>query len=105
MAPPTVTATAEPAKRQSVDVLRTIFRKYGIFLVFIAMLIFASILSPAFLTATNLINFVRHMSVVALIALRLTGFIVSAGIDLSPASVLELFTVFSACLAQFSAYT
>src|SRR6202048_5007366 len=86
MATPTVTATAEPAKRQSVDVLRTIFRKYGIFLVFIAMLIFASVLSPAFLTPTNLINVVRQMSVVGLIALGVTGVIVSAGIDLSSGS-------------------
>jgi inositol transport system permease protein len=104
MATPTVTAKAEPAKRQSVDVLRTIFRKYGIFLVFIAMLIFASILSPAFLTVTNLINVVRQMSVVGLIALGVTGVIVSAGIDLSSGSVVGLSAVVAASLAQLPDY-
>jgi inositol transport system permease protein len=104
MATPTATATAEPAKRQSVDVLRTIFRKYGIFLVFLAMLIFASILSPAFLTITNLTNVVRQMSVVGLIALGVTGVIVSAGIDLSSGSVVGLSAVVAASLAQLPDY-
>src|SRR5260370_28645526 len=104
MAPPTVTATAEPAKRQSVDVLRTIFRKYGIFLLFIAMLIFASILSPAFLTVTNLINVVPQMSVVGLIALGVTSVIVSAGIDLSSSSVVALSAIVAASLAQLPVY-
>jgi inositol transport system permease protein len=104
MAPPTATAAAQPAKRQWADVFRTIFRKYGIFLVFIAMLIVASILSPAFLTTTNLINVVRQMSVVGLIALGVTGVIVSAGIDLSSGSVVGVSAVVAASLAQLPDY-
>ncbi|HEX4200432.1 MAG TPA: ABC transporter permease, partial [Chthoniobacterales bacterium] len=79
-------------------------RKYGIFLVFIAMLIVASILSPAFLSPTNLINVVRQMSVVGLIALGVTGVIVSAGIDLSSGSVVGLSAVVAASLAQLPDY-
>jgi inositol transport system permease protein len=105
MATPATTAAAQAAKqRQSGGLFKTIFRKYGIFLVFIAMLIVASILSPAFLSPTNLINVVRQMSVVGLIALGVTGVIVSAGIDLSSGSVVGLSAVVAASLAQLPDY-
>jgi inositol transport system permease protein len=105
MATPAATAAAQSAKqRQSGGLFKTIFRKYGIFLVFIAMLIVASILSPAFLSPTNLINVVRQMSVVGLIALGVTGVIVSAGIDLSSGSVVGLSAVVAASLAQLPDY-
>jgi inositol transport system permease protein len=105
MATPATTAAAQPTKqRQSGSLFKTIFRKYGIFLVFIAMLIVASILSPAFLSPTNLINVVRQMSVVGLIALGVTGVIVSAGIDLSSGSVVGLSAVVAASLAQLPDY-
>ena len=68
------------------------------------MLIVASILSPAFLSPTNLINVVRQMSVVGLIALGVTGVIVSAGIDLSSGSVVGLSAVVAASLAQLPDY-
>jgi inositol transport system permease protein len=105
MATPATTAAAQPTKqRQSGSLFKTIFRKYGIFLVFIAMLIVASILSPAFLSPTNLINVVRQMSVVGLIALGVTGVIVSAGIDLSSGSVVGLSAVVAASLSQLPDY-
>ncbi|MGA7125898.1 MAG: hypothetical protein WBZ19_06300, partial [Chthoniobacterales bacterium] len=105
METPAVVAEAQPAKwRQAAGLFRTIFRKYGIFLVFIAMLIVASFLSPAFLSKTNLINVVRQMSVVGLISLGVTGVIVSAGIDLSSGSVVGLSAVVAASLAQLPDY-
>jgi inositol transport system permease protein len=100
-----IATEASPAKwRQVAAQLRAIFNKYGIFLVFIAMLIVASILSPAFLSKTNLINVVRQMSVVGLIALGVTGVIVSAGIDLSSGSVVGLSAVVAASLSQLPDY-
>src|ERR1700758_4449509 len=106
MATPAATAPAQTSKqRQSAGFFRTIFRKYGIFLVFIAMLIVASILSPAFLSPTNLINVVRQRSVVGLIALGVTGVIVSGGIDLSSGSVVGLTAVVAASLAQDPDYS
>jgi inositol transport system permease protein len=102
---PAAAAATQSAKwRQVAGISRTIFRKYGIFLVFIAMLIVASLLSPAFLSKTNLINVVRQMSVVGLIALGVTGVIVSAGIDLSSGSVVGLSAVVAASLAQLPDY-
>jgi len=105
METPAIATEASPAKWRQVAVqLRAIFNKYGIFLVFIAMLIVASILSPAFLSKTNLINVVRQMSVVGLISLGVTGVIVSAGIDLSSGSVVGLSAVVAASLSQLPDY-
>src|SRR6201987_4483464 len=94
MANPAV-ATANKVKtgQQGTQMLSSIFSKYGIFLIFIVMVVAASILSPAFLSGINLINIVRQMSVVGLIALGVTGVIVSAGIDLSSGSVVGLTAV------------
>lgn len=64
------------------------------------MFIIASLLSPAFLTKTNLINIVRQISVIGLIALGVTGVIVTAGIDLSSGSVVGLACVVAAAFAQ-----
>jgi inositol transport system permease protein len=84
--------------------LASIFSKYGIFLIFAAIVVLASLLSPAFLSSTNLINVVRQMSVVGLISLGVTGVIVSAGIDLSSGSVVGLTAVVAASLAQDPEY-
>ena len=99
--PGVITTAGEATKRPaSGQMLSSIFSKYGIFLIFIAMVVAASILSPAFLSSINLINIVRQMSVVGLIALGVTGVIVSAGIDLSSGSVVGLTAVVAASLAQ-----
>jgi len=99
--------TADRARngQQGAHVLSGIFNKYGIFLIFAVMVLAASILSPAFLSSTNLINVVRQMSVVGLIALGVTGVIVSAGIDLSSGSVVGLTAVVAASLAQDPEYS
>src|ERR1700732_4302514 len=91
----------KPDKRQQMShQISGLFSKYGIFLIFAVMVLAASMLSPAFLSSTNLINIVRQMSVVGLIALGVTGVIVSAGIDLSSGSVVGLTAVVAASLAQ-----
>ena len=99
--------TADKARKgqQGAHVLSGIFNKYGIFLIFAVMVLAASMLSPAFLSSTNLINVVRQMSVVGLIALGVTGVIVSAGIDLSSGSVVGLTAVVAASLAQDPDYS
>jgi len=57
------------------------------------------------LSSTNLINVVRQMSIVGLIALGVTGVIVSAGIDLSSGSVVGLTAVVAASLSQDPGYS
>ena len=98
--PGVITATRVGNGQQAAQVLASIFSKYGIFLIFFIMVLAASMLSPAFLSSTNLINIVRQMSVVGLIALGVTGVIVSGGIDLSSGSVVGLTAVVAASVAQ-----
>jgi inositol transport system permease protein len=101
MANPGVITANKLDKRQEMShTISVVFSKYGIFLIFIVMIVVASLLSPAFVSSTNLINIVRQMSVVGLIALGVTGIIVSAGIDLSSGSVVGLTAVVAASLAQ-----
>src|ERR1700738_3954169 len=96
-----VIAANKPDKAQEMShTISSLFSKYGIFLIFAVMIVVASLLSPAFVSSTNLINIVRQMSIVGLIALGVTGIIVSAGIDLSSGSVVGLTAVVAASLAQ-----
>ena len=102
--PAVTTANKVRSGQPGGQMLASIFSKYGIFLIFAAIVVLASLLSPAFLSSTNLINVVRQMSVVGLISLGVTGVIVSAGIDLSSGSVVGLTAVVAASLAQDPEY-
>jgi inositol transport system permease protein len=98
--PGTITADKTAKQQRMSHRISGVFNKYGIFLIFAVMIVVASFLSPAFLSPINLINIVRQMSIVGLIALGVTGIIVSAGIDLSSGSVVGLTAVVAASLAQ-----
>jgi len=80
--------------------LNAFLRKYAIVFIFIGMLIALSIMSPAFLQTRNLLNVVRQISVMGLIAFGVTTIIITGGIDLSSGSVLALAAVTAASLAQ-----
>lgn len=80
--------------------LNAFIRKYAIVLIFIAMFITMTFLTDAFLQPRNLVNVVRQISVVGLIAIGVTMVIITTGIDLSSGSVLALAAVFAASLAQ-----
>lgn len=75
-------------------------RKYAIVFIFIAMFIGMWLLSDAFLQPRNLLNIVRQISVMGLIAIGVTMVIITAGIDLSSGSVVALAAVVAASLAQ-----
>ena len=98
--PGVITANKAEKPPQMSHQISRVFSKYGIFIIFGVMVVVASLLSPAFLSPINLINIVRQMSIVGLIALGVTGIIVSAGIDLSSGSVVGLTAVVAASLAQ-----
>jgi len=67
-----------------------IFRKYGIFIAFIAVVVILSIVCPSFLSWKNLLNIVRKSSIHGVMAIGMTFVILTAGIDLSVGSVLAL---------------
>lgn len=62
----------------------------------ILLVIVLSFLSPFFFTVRNLFNVLQQISVLAILALGMTGVIISGGIDLSVGSVLALGSVATA---------
>jgi ribose/xylose/arabinose/galactoside ABC-type transport system permease subunit len=66
---------------------------YGMLLVFIVMMIAFSIISPNFLSPTNILNVLRQISITGILAIGLTYVIITAGIDLSVGSTIALVTV------------
>ncbi|MGF1734135.1 ABC transporter permease [Photobacterium lutimaris] len=79
---------------------KRLISKYAIYVVFIAMCVVMTILSPVFLTVANLLNVVTQMASIGLLALGVTIIIITRGIDLSSGSVLAVAAVASASMAQ-----
>lgn len=72
------------------ETARKIIKKSGLLLIFIALIVLASVLSPKFLTYKNLFNIFRQISIVGVLSVGMTFVIISNGIDLSVGSVLAL---------------
>lgn len=67
-----------------------IMRSYGIVIAFIIICILMTILSPVFLTVTNILNVVRQSSIFGVMAIGMTFVILTGGIDLSVGSILAV---------------
>ena len=72
------------------DQIIRLIKKSGLLLIFIALIILASLLSPKFLTYKNLFNVLRQISILGVLAVGMTFVIISNGIDLSVGNVLSL---------------
>jgi len=83
-----------PGLRQLAPALRS--EQFGNLLIFAALIIFAAVLSEAFLTGSNLLNVLRQISITGIIAVGMTFVIITAGIDLSVGSTVGLVTVVAA---------
>jgi ribose/xylose/arabinose/galactoside ABC-type transport system permease subunit len=70
--------------------LRYILRSYGILIAFVLIVIGMAILSPVFLTVTNVLNIIRQSSIYGIMAIGMTFVILTAGIDLSVGSILAI---------------
>ncbi|MEG1012258.1 MAG: ABC transporter permease [Ruthenibacterium sp.] len=64
--------------------------KYGIVLVLLVLCTISALLSPVFLTASNILNVLRQTCVVALVAFAEAVLIISGGIDLAAGSTMCL---------------
>ena len=71
------------------DVSR-ILRSYGIVIAFLIICAVMTILSPVFLTVTNIRNVVRQSSIFGVMAIGMTFVILTGGIDLSVGSILAI---------------
>ncbi len=70
--------------------LRQFIAKLGPLVALILLVILVTILSPGFLSPTNLLNLLRQVSINAVIAFGMTFVILTGGIDLSVGSILAL---------------
>lgn len=74
------------------------FRKYGIFLVLLAVFLFFSFMSPAFFTSGNLLNVARQVSMIGIASVGMTFVMLTGGIDLSVGSQITFVNIFCAYL-------
>jgi ribose/xylose/arabinose/galactoside ABC-type transport system permease subunit len=77
-----------------------IWRKVGVFAALVLLVIAASFLSSRFLTVPNLLNILRQVAIVGILAIGMTGVILTRGIDLSVGSLLGISVVLYAGLLE-----
>lgn len=85
-------AAIEPAKPSRFKTMSAaaIYRKYGTLLIFVGIVILASLVSDTFLTVPNLTNVLRQVVVVSLLACGVTFIIILGQIDVSLGAVVAL---------------
>ena len=74
-------------------------RHYAVIIIIVALMVYMSLISDAFLTPRNLLNILNQSTPLALIAAALTLVIVSGGFDLSTGAIFGVATVSAAWLA------
>ena len=82
-------------KSKAKQIFDKLTRRYGIFVIFIILLIVGSIISPYFIRVKNVTNVLRQISVTGILALAEMILIISGQIDLSLGSVVALSGMFS----------
>jgi ribose transport system permease protein len=70
--------------------IKRILKSYGIVIAFFLICAVLAVLSPVFLSMTNIINVVRQSSIFGIMALGMTFVILTGGIDLSVGSILAI---------------
>jgi inositol transport system permease protein len=98
----TALETRSKATHEGVDVFGFLARFAPLIFLAILMTVFA-IMQPRFMTALNLFNVLRQVSISGLLAIGMTFVILTAGIDLSVGSLLALCGLAAAIVAKGSA--
>lgn len=80
--------TTTPPPRRYVPTFSSLYQRFGMGLVLLALIVILALIAPNFLSATNLLDVARQVSVVAILAAGATFVILTAGIDLSVGSAL-----------------
>ncbi|MCG8685426.1 MAG: ABC transporter permease, partial [Desulfobacterales bacterium] len=78
--------------------LSRLIRKYGIVLILIAIMLVFAVVSPVFLTLNNIMNIIRQVSMLGIVAAGMTCVIIAGGIDLSVGSQISVIGVVVALL-------
>ena len=89
------------AKSPLVETLLSLLRKYAIFFILVGLILLFSLLSPYFLTWTNLTNIFFQQSYVVIAAIGLAFVMISGGMDLSIGYQISLVGVTTAALVKW----
>jgi len=89
-------------KRTAVDLSKigAFVRKYGAGIALVILLVVASLSSDRFLQYQNVLNILRQISIVGVLAIGMTFVIITAGIDLSVGAILTVVVVYAADTVQ-----
>jgi ribose transport system permease protein len=77
-------------------------KKYGLMIGFVFISIVISIVTPSFLSSTNLLNILRQSSIVGVMAIGTTFVIIGGGFDISVGSLLALTAAMSLKMQQIA---
>jgi ribose/xylose/arabinose/galactoside ABC-type transport system permease subunit len=95
---------AFPVTRAQKDVrseqIKSYFRTYALFAVFIGLCVILAFASPTFLAMKNIINVLKQISINGILALGMTFVVILGGIDISVGSVIAVTGVVSAMIAE-----
>jgi ribose/xylose/arabinose/galactoside ABC-type transport system permease subunit len=92
------TVAASSSRGINVQKLIKTLSKYGLWWVFLGLLVLASLLSPYFLTYRNISNVIRQISIMGVMAVGMTFVILIGGIDLGVGGVMALSCVLVAVM-------
>lgn len=67
-----------------------IYNKYGVLLILLILTVIFWIINPAFMTIQNMINILKQVSIIGVVAVGMTFVLLSDGIDLSVGGVISL---------------
>lgn len=83
-------AATKDLRNKSKISVADLYLRYGMFFILLICMVVASFLSPSFLTARNLTNIIKYISIVAIVAYGQTLVLILGEIDLSIGSVMAL---------------
>ncbi len=96
---------ARPARPSPLlEVLRPYLQSLGIVMALVVIGVYLSIMTPTFLTTSNLINVARQISINGILAVGVTFVLLTGGVDLSLGSVVALTGVVAASFAHPDGY-
>ena len=77
-------------RNRLVSLADSILREHLVYVVLVAGIVFAAIVSPVFFQPKNLFNILRQASALGILAVGQTIVVIAGGIDLSVAAVMQL---------------
>ncbi len=94
----TSTPAEAGARMDALGLARRVLGTYGILVVLVVLCLLFGLMSPVFFSAENILNILRQVAVVGIVAVGMTFVILTGGIDLSVGSIIGIASVFTAKL-------